>query len=753
MNDNFEENHKPSFSKKADHHCPRRHQPGAVKPHVVGYIALGLASLLWLLFRSGPKPRRLAYPCQQAALATTVSFVAYLAAVSGVTFLYRHLRQQITVNRLLLFILGLSLTLFIQAEITAPAQVIWASPNLPAWSHPEAISDLFAVNNVPVPTASLDGGTIPAGLSPAEALSDTGVEALINLMATHDTYFYQTAAHPQGLIGPNDVVILKVNNQWNAARSNLYQRGHTNIDVVKGLIWRIEQHPAGFTGAVIVADNGQDFAVFDNAAYNNAEDPRQSYQDTVDAFVSQGYDVCISDWDDLRANFVAEYDMGDMADGYVLIQDDSPGVDQLSYPKFGITCGRQSLHLSLRYGLWQAGAYDNDRLKLINLPVLKGHGLAGATISVKNFMGFVSLADIGRRYGTIQQMHESYMLRDYGMLGRQLALIRRADLNLVDGIWVAPSQSGNNASRDDVLLAGIDPFAVDYYASAHVLTPHFTPGTDAANNADARHQGGDFRTLLLTNENIARRKGLTDVINLDDDFTVVQEEAQFNVFVADASQPLPITLDLTAQPARQTIQPGESSTYQLSIHSYGGATGPVTLTAAPLPPEVNVSFTSNPVTPPALSTLTVTTTPSVTPGLQTLAISGASPIATATTIVELMIAQPATDFDLTISPTLCMVEVGEPAIYTVTVSSLNSNILEPVELAIAGLPPSLTPIWSHNPVWLDSIATLALAGTEQLNVGHYPFSITAISNTQMAEANVALFITGKYQIYLPLISK
>ncbi len=42
-------------------------------------IAIGLASLVWLLVRSGSQPRRLAYPCQQAAAANVGSWMALLA--------------------------------------------------------------------------------------------------------------------------------------------------------------------------------------------------------------------------------------------------------------------------------------------------------------------------------------------------------------------------------------------------------------------------------------------------------------------------------------------------------------------------------------------------------------------------------------------------------------------------------------------------------------------------------------------------
>jgi uncharacterized protein (DUF362 family) len=510
----------------------------------VGYVFLGLASLVWLGLRSGSRPSRLVYPCQQAAAANGLGFVIYAASLIASTRLYRRARKHLTLGRLVLLVTGLMLMALLQGEVMRPVS-LGASPDLPAWTSPDAVSDVFAVTNVPTPTISLEGGSIPGGISPAEALHDDGVDALINLMAAHGANFYKTAQQPEGLIGQDDVVILKVNAQWNCGTGSDNRRAHTNADVVKGVIYRLVQHPEGFTGAVIVADNGQGVpAQLDCADYNNAEDARQSFQDVADAFVSQGYDVCTYVWDDVLGNFVSEYISGSVESGYVLVQDGTPGVDQLSYPKFESTCGSHTYQVSMRYGLWNGTTYDNARLKMINLPVVKRHGMAGATIAVKNYIGFLTTADREVRFGSFAAMHDFFWGygggSDYGLLGRQLALIRRADLNIVDAIWVNPFDGWHHADsavRDDVLLASTDPFAVDYYASAYVLVPHMTPGSDWAHNADARHHGGDFRGLLMTNENRARAKGMADIIDLDDSLTAEEEQAQFNVFVADASTP------------------------------------------------------------------------------------------------------------------------------------------------------------------------------------------------------------------------
>ena len=60
---------------------------------------------------------------------------------------------------------------------------------------------------------------------------DCGIMQLINLMQSHGTRFYRStgvtgAEAPKGLIAPDDVIIVKVNSQWD-------ERGGTNTDLLK----------------------------------------------------------------------------------------------------------------------------------------------------------------------------------------------------------------------------------------------------------------------------------------------------------------------------------------------------------------------------------------------------------------------------------------------------------------------------------------------------------------------------------------
>ena len=70
---------------------------------------LGLGSLIWLLLRSGAKPRRLAYPCPRAALLNSLGFVGYLLSLVGSTYFYRRLRHGASVPNLILFVLAITI--------------------------------------------------------------------------------------------------------------------------------------------------------------------------------------------------------------------------------------------------------------------------------------------------------------------------------------------------------------------------------------------------------------------------------------------------------------------------------------------------------------------------------------------------------------------------------------------------------------------------------------------------------------------
>jgi hypothetical protein len=295
-----------------------------------------------------------------------------------------------------------------------------------------------------------------------------GLDRLITGMGHRGLKFYRSPipsveAGPDGIIAADDVVVIKINYQWP-------ERGGTNIDVLRGLIRRIVDHPDTFTGEVIVCENAQFNSVqnFDRAL-NNAEDHGLSPHDVVVAFQDLGHNVSHYDWTSIRVTQVAEYSEGDTTSGYILYNYDPQLHGRVSYPKFQAASGTQ---ISLRHGIWDPDSetYDRERLKFINVPVLKSHHATyGATACVKDYMGVVT-GELGTN---------SHSAIRYGILGELLGEIRLADLNILDCIWInanpydGPWTTYAGATRRDELVVSLDPVAADIWAVKNILIPAF----------------------------------------------------------------------------------------------------------------------------------------------------------------------------------------------------------------------------------------------------------------------------------------
>ena len=416
---------------------------------VINSLVSGLFALLWVLLRSGSKPSRFAYPCQQAALSTaTLAFGGPL--VAGL----------IAARRKVVAGLRTRTGIAVAALGFAAASGMWGyfsraeERPVPAVTPPAGYrAEVFHVTNC---------AEDPAGDR------HIAVDNLITLMGRNGLKLYQAPDEtlltgPDGIIARDDVVAIKINYQWS-------DRGGTNTDVLRGLIRRLVDHPAGFSGEIVVCENAQFASTnsFDRAA-NNAQDTSLSPHDVVVGFQTLGYRVSHYDWTTRRGTQVDEYASGDLNDGYVVYDYDAVLDGRISYPKFRTEYGT---YVSLKHGVWDpgSGVYDRQRLKFINMPVLKSHGAVyGATSCVKNYMGVVTGALSTNSHSSIQ----------WGILGALLGEIRPADLNVLDCIWInadpnsGPWSSYAEATRVDQLVASVDPVAADMFAVKNILIPGF----------------------------------------------------------------------------------------------------------------------------------------------------------------------------------------------------------------------------------------------------------------------------------------
>jgi len=333
-------------------------------------------------------------------------------------------------------------------------------------------SQVFRVNGCPVH----DG-----------QLRHSGIDALLHLLSTHGTEFYKTTKRGpmnglSGLIAADDVVVLKVNAQWKC-------RGGTNTDMLRGLIHRILGHPDGFKGEVVIFENGQGApAAFDGvhnlsngAEYKpfpelngkvvvNAEQQQVTTIDYLEKTVFAGKPVSSFLMDPYRKVWIVADDH--KSNGYRRVGE--LGTPCISYPCFTTVRGNR---VELKGGVWTGSAYAQN-LKLIHCAVLKDHsGDIGMTGALKIVYGTLSMSD-----GTTAERH-------YVDLGSQCARmwteVRPPDLNILDCIWVSfgSMKAGGQhvsgcigyppeiTSRQNILLAGHDPLAIDYHANKHILLP------------------------------------------------------------------------------------------------------------------------------------------------------------------------------------------------------------------------------------------------------------------------------------------
>jgi hypothetical protein len=411
-------------------------------------LIAGIAALAWLLWRSGSKPSRLGYPCQQTALATA-SFVFGPPLVAALIVMRRRVVGRLRTP----WGIAVSVLLLAAAALLAVQGFrtdAYAAPRVdPPPGYRAQVYDIQDCPHDPVGDRFL-------------CLDD-----LVEMMGAHGLKLYRSdlasmIAGPDGIIGSDDVVVIKVNYQWP-------ERGGTNVDLLRGLVRRIVEHPDVFEGEVVVCENTQfqSSGNFDRDD-NNAQDQGLSPHDVVVAFQAQGYRVSHHDWRTIRSNEVEEYSTGDLADGYILYPYDTAVQGMVSYPKFRTAYGTR---ISLEQGVWtEAGGYDRDRLKFINVPVLKSHhAVYGATALVKNYMGVVTNSLSTNSHAAVRR----------GILGSLLGTLQPADLNILDAIWInanpndGPWTSYGNATRTDRLVATLDPVAGDIWAVKNILIPAF----------------------------------------------------------------------------------------------------------------------------------------------------------------------------------------------------------------------------------------------------------------------------------------
>lgn len=412
----------------------------------------GFLAFLWIVIRSGANPRRLTYPCQRAAVPFAANWLlAIVAFVGGSVFLKKFAR----LSAAPILIAGAIWLTGALPELSKSS--VNDIMSLPVWEVEDPISTVFAMDSLPPTSGSLAPGDSTV---PDEYLVDPAIDTLLAMMAYRDIFLHRTDSQPDGIVGPDNIVIIKGNFQWTG-------RNTTSADRIKGLIWQILQHPDGFTGEILVCDNTQNIGTGINDDDNNSEDREQSIPDVVNTFYDKGYPVYYLDWSFVWDAVCSEYSDGDYRDGFIYETD-----TKISYPKF--RSPSDNFYISMRYGIWdsESAEYDSSRLCIVDFPVLKAHVMAGATIGVKNWIGTLTTAYAGERYGGWNQMHYTYFWGSYALVARVME-VTFPKLTIVDAAWTSTYNALDTfwVEETKMLAASTDPVAVSWYTAKFMLTP------------------------------------------------------------------------------------------------------------------------------------------------------------------------------------------------------------------------------------------------------------------------------------------
>jgi hypothetical protein len=200
----------------------------------------------------------------------------------------------------------------------------------------------------------------------------------------------------------------------------------------------------------------------------------------------------------------------------------------------------------------------------------------------------------------------------------------------------------------------------------------------------------------------------------------------------------PFDFSMSASPNQQTVTPGGSTTYTITVSLVSGSTQNVVLSVSGAPSGVSTQLNPTSGSPSFNSILSVSTTSSVAPGQYVMTITGTAGAKTQTTTVTLTIGQ-APDFRIDVSPASGTSTQGETASYSVNVVGLN-GFNSQVSLSLSGLPPGVGGTFSVQSSVPDFSSALTLTIPANSPTGSFTLTITGSGSGISRVANVVLVI-------------
>ena len=195
---------------------------------------------------------------------------------------------------------------------------------------------------------------------------------------------------------------------------------------------------------------------------------------------------------------------------------------------------------------------------------------------------------------------------------------------------------------------------------------------------------------------------------------------------------------LSASPASQTVAPGASTTYNVTVTQSGGFSGTVTFSPSGLPAGAGADFSPPSVNGSGSSTMTVTTSGATPPGSYTLTITGTSGSLVHSTSVTLVVSGVTPDFSLSAAPSSQTVVRRASTTYTVTVTP-SGGFGGTVTFSVSGLTGGATA--SFNPTSVNTSGSSTMTIDAGNKTGTFTLTITGMSGNLQHSTAVTLVVT------------
>jgi len=197
---------------------------------------------------------------------------------------------------------------------------------------------------------------------------------------------------------------------------------------------------------------------------------------------------------------------------------------------------------------------------------------------------------------------------------------------------------------------------------------------------------------------------------------------------------------ISATPASQPVDQGNSTTYTVTVTPTGGFTGTVTFSASGLPAGATASFTPPSVTTSGSSTMTVTTASTTPTGSFPLTITGTSGTLSHTASVTLVVNAPVVgDFSIAATPASATVTAGNGTSYTATVTGAG-GFAGVVNFSASGLPAGASASFNPTSVTGSGSSTMSVTTSTTTPAGTYTLTITGTSGSLAHSTTVTLVV-------------